>query len=148
MKIEIEKPVVPEWFDEWYQNVPDDNYGYDCSKKEHAIQLISQTGWGNWFHQSMKLDDDDRVKFTIENVSYVSDNKMELIQAIMYGYEIEQPLYYAKIKGWEDEYFYGFGEKFRTPKVTRTCAFKLTKEVWGDELGINDTNADFEKVEE
>ena len=104
MKIEIEKPIVPKWFDDWYKDVPAEQDGYGATKEEHAIQLVSQVGWGNGLYKSMsnlKREDEERV-------SYVLDNKTKLFHAILFGYEIKQePKYYARIKGYElinDEY--------------------------------------------
>lgn len=128
MKIEIEKPIVPQFIADWLETM--------YLRKGDKYPVL-----GLVFGRGSVIDE--------PVYNWVVDNKDTFVLAILYGYEVEQePLYYAKIKGWEDEYFYGFGEKFRTPKVTRPCAFRLTKEVWNDELGINDINADFEKVEE
>ena len=67
----------------------------------------------------------------------------------------QEPLYYAKIKGWEhvgtSSYYFGYDEDNDSLEVTYlNCnyhfAFSLTNEHW-NKLGINTTNADFEKVE-
>ena len=78
------------------------------------------------------------------------------VTAILYGYEVEQePLYYAKIKGWEhvgtSSYYFGYDEDNGSLEVTYLesnyrFAFSLTKKHW-DKLGISDTNAVFEEVE-
>lgn len=156
MKIEIEKPIVPKWFDDWYKDVPTEQDGYGATKEEHAIQLVSQVGWGNGLYKSMsnlKREDEERV-------SYVLDNKTKLFHAILFGYEIEQePLYYAKVKGWEltndKNIFWNYRSALLSPMLSRLYVSdkesndivktKLTKEEW-DELGINDTNADFREV--
>ena len=91
--------------------------------------------------------------------SFITDNKKELIEVILgtRGYEVEEePLYYALIKGHE----------LITDKGVSTCKYwnfntynsdvfpnnrlskhgiyltKMSKEDW-NELGINDSNADF-----
>ena len=153
MKIEIEKPAVPQWFDDWYKDVPTEQDGYGATKEEHAIQLISQVGWGNGLYKSMsnlKREHDE------ERVGYVLDNKTKLFHAILFGYEVEeQPLYYAKIKGWEhigtSSYYFGYDEDNDSLEVTYLesnyrFAFSLTHEHW-NKLGINAANADFEAVE-
>ena len=151
MKIEIDKPVVPKWFDEWYKGVPTEQDGYEASKEEHAIQLISQVGWGNGLYKSMSNLERERDE---ERVRYVLDNKMKLFYAILFGYEVEkEPLYYAKIKGWE---ILGGGFKWVYLENSKELIIgdvifpddeteAMTKEEW-NKVGINDTNADFEVV--
>lgn len=157
MKIEIEKPVVPKWFDDWYKDVPTEQDGYGATKEEHAIQLISQVGWGNGLYKSMsnlKREHDE------ERVGYVLDNKTKLFHAILFGYEVEkEPLYYAKVKGWELTssgcVFWNYYPTIESPLLPRICISnkeedvfartKMTIEEW-NEIGINDTNADFEEV--
>ena len=152
MKIEIEKPVVPKWFDDWYKDVPTEQDGYGATKEEHAIQLVSQVGWGNGLYKSMSNFEREHDE---ERVGYVLDNKKKLFHAILFGYEVEkEPLYYAKIKGWEllgvnhhwiyikeSKDFSVANVKFATDEMS-----KMTKEQW-EEIGVNDTNADFERVE-
>ena len=67
----------------------------------------------------------------------------------------QEPRYYAKIKGWEhigtSSYYFGYDEDNDSLEVTYLesnyrFAFSLTKKHW-NKLGINDTNADFERVE-
>ena len=80
----------------------------------------------------------------------------------MYGYEVEQePLYYAKIKGWalaeSERAFWNYRLNVLSPMLPRLYAgrkedevfvkTKMTIEEWNG-IGINDTNADFEEVEE
>ena len=66
-----------------------------------------------------------------------------------------ETVYYAKIKGWElvgtSVYYFGYNEDIASLEVTNLKSnyngtFTLTKKHWSI-LGINDTNADFEKVE-
>ena len=63
-------------------------------------------------------------------------------------------LYYAKIKGWEhvgtSSYYFGYDEDSDSLEVTYLesnyhFAFYLTKKHW-NKLGINENNADFERV--
>lgn len=155
MKIEIEKPVVPKWFDDWYKDVPTEQDGYGATKEEHAIQLVSQVGWGNGLYKSMSNFEREHDE---ERVGYVLDNKTKLFHAILFGYEVEkEPLYYAKMKGsnlvMDEIYTYwnkqkgnsklGLGLKNSTDITIKT---KMPKFEW-QSLGINDTNADFEAVE-
>ena len=151
MKIEIDKPIVPKWFDEGYKTFKAD--------KTHALYHLNRVGWGDGLTD---YDDVEVKSYPIKlfNVVEVYDNydsaKEYLSKAILFGYEIEQePLYYAKIKGWEhigtSSYYFGYDEDDDSLEVTYSesnyrFAFSLTKEHW-NKLGINDTNADFERVE-
>lgn len=152
MKIEIEKPVVPQWFDEWYKNVPTEQDGYDATKEEHAIQLISQVGWGNGLYESMS---DFKREKDEAKVGYVLDNKMKLFYAILFGYEVEQePRYYAKNKltgqylGNKDiRVGYGVPKPYWASNKLCFQVEKLSKEVFEKVYGLDDTNTDFERVE-
>lgn len=104
------------------------------------------------------------IRMKIEDLlgEYGYDNAKEyLSKAILYGYEIEQePLYYAKVKGWEltnnKNIFWNYRSVLLSSIFSRLCfgdkesdnivKTKLTKEEW-NELGINDTNADFDEGE-
>ena len=135
MKIEIEKPIVPQFVADWIESL------YDEGGSEYtAIGIM--------------------LGFTSKHDKPVHDwfvyNKDTFINAVMYGYEVEQqPLYYAKIKGWEhigtSSYYFGYDEDNDSLEVTYLegnyhFAFSLTNEHW-NKLGINMTNADFEAVE-
>ena len=135
MKIEIEKPVIPQFVADWIESL------YDEGGSEYtAIGIM--------------------LGFTSKHDKPVHDwfvyNKDTFINAVMYGYEVEQqPLYYAKIKGWEhigtSSYYFGYDEDNDSLEVTYLdgnyhFAFSLTNEHW-NKLGINATNADFEAVE-
>lgn len=151
MKIEIEKPVVPKWFDDWYKDVPTEQDGYEATKEEHAIQLVSQVGWGNGLYKSMSNLEREHDE---ERVGYVLDNKTKLFHAILFGYEVEkEPLYYAKNKltgqylGNKD---IGIGSCVPQPYwVSNKLCFqieKLPKKVFKRVYGLDDTNTDFERV--
>ena len=91
--------------------------------------------------------------------SFITDNKKELIEVILgtRGYRVEAPLYSALIKGHElidtgrvywdynksdDSVF--INELYSLPDSFLT---EMTKAEW-DKVGINDSNADFVRVEE
>ena len=91
--------------------------------------------------------------------SFITDNKKELIEVILGSreYEVEEPLYYALIKGHElidtarvywdydkyDESVF-ISELYSLPDNFLT---EMSKSEW-NKLGINDSNADFVKVGE
>ena len=134
MKIEIEKPVIPQFVADWIESL------YDEGGSEYtAIGIM--------------------LGFTSKHDKPVHDwfvyNKDTFITAVIFGYEVEkEPLHYAKIKGWEhigtSSYYFGYDEDNNSLEVTYLesnyrFAFSLTKKHW-NKLGINDTNADFEVV--
>ena len=136
MKIEIEKPVIPQFVADWIESL------YDEGGSEYtAIGIM--------------------LGFTSKHDKPVHDwfvyNKDTFINAVMFGYEIEQePRYYAKIKGWEhvgtSSYYFGYDEDNDSLEVTYLesnyrFAFSLTKKQW-NKIGVNDNNADFEVVSE
>ena len=135
MKIEIDKPVIPQFVADWIESLYDEG-----GSKYDAIGIM--------FEYSSKHDKPVH--------DWYVNNKSDFINAVMFGYEVEQqPLYYAKIKGWErigtSSYYFGYDEDNDSLEVTYLesnyhFAFSLTKKHW-NKLGINDTNADFVEVE-
>ena len=136
MKIEIEKPVVPKFVADWIEQL----YGQGFNSDDLLEVLFAR----NYNVAELRIFD------------WFVDDKERAVAAILYGYEVEQePLYYAKIKGWEhigtSTYYFGYDEDNDSLEVTYlNCnyrfAFSLTHEHW-NKLGINATNADFEAVE-
>lgn len=150
MKKEIEILVVPKWFDEWYKTFK--------GNKTNALYFLNRIGWG---HGLVDYNDKevkgypDKLFDVIEVYDNYESAKEHLSKAILFGYELEQePLYYAKIKGCDilDIYFYWvFYPHGRYVTVEEEHEYggatdMMTKEEWS-ELGVNDTNADFERVE-
>lgn len=91
---------------------------------------------------------------------FIYENKKELIEVILGSreYRIEEPLYYALVKGHElilDSYKnLALHKGARSPLyISYKCPLdnkfvvKMTKAEWS-ELGVNDSNADFARVEE
>ena len=95
--------------------------------------------------------------------SFITDNKKELIEVILgsRGYEVEEPLYCALIKGhelmvdqgdWTSKYWKcdtSNGHVFPNHRLINHDDYliEMSKSEW-NELGINDSNADFVRVEE
>lgn len=135
MKIEIDKPVIPQFVADWID-------------KEKQCTTLHKS-----FARAISLitHDDDWIKWEDE-----IGNRWSRIVATawLYGYEIEEePLYYAKIKGWEKAasgHFWNYETSFGNLLPSNNTQFegyhtKMTKTEW-NALGINDTNADFEEV--
>ena len=136
MKIEIEKPVVPRFVSDWIEQL----YGQGFNSDDLLEVLFAR----NYNVAELRIFD------------WFVDDKERAVAAILYGYGVEkEPLYYAKIKGWEhvgtSSHYFGYDEDNDSLEVTYlNCnyrfAFSLTKKHW-NKLGINNTNADFKAVE-
>lgn len=139
MKIEIDTPIVPKFVADWIEQL----YGQGFNSEGLLEAVILR----NYDIAELKI------------LKWFDNNKEKVVVAILYGYEVEQePLYYARMKGsnlvMDDIYTYwrkalgvsklGLGCKQHGDVLVKT---KMTKEEW-NELGINDTNADFEEVED
>ena len=132
MKIKIDKPVVPKFVADWIEQL----YGQGFNSDDLLEVLFAR----NYNVAELRIFD------------WFVDDKERAVAAILYGYGVEkEPLYYAKIKGWEhvgtSSYYFGYDEDNDSLEVTYLesnyrFAFSLTKKQW-NKLGINDTNADF-----
>ena len=139
MKIEIEKPFVPQFVADWIEQL----YGQGFNSDDLLEALFSR----NYEVAELKI------------FEWFTDDKERAIIAVLYGYEVDrEPRYYAKIKGWElihieavkaywcldiDDLFISTNGDLDIGEDHT----KMTKTEW-NEIGINDSNADFEKVEE
>ena len=157
--IEIEKPIVPQWFDEWYKT-----FNNNGGNNAQALYYLNRTGWGHALIDGNECEVEGYYEelHTLFGDCGYEDAKEYLSKAIIVGYEVEQePLYYARVKGWEltnnKNVFWNYRSVLLSPIFSRLyfgdkesdniVKTKLTKQQW-NELGINDTNADFEKVEQ
>lgn len=137
MKIEIETPFVPMFVADWIEPL----YGQGFSRGDLLEALFTR----NYDIAEPKI------------FRWFNEDKERAVIVILYGYEVEkEPVYYARMKGSDlvidETYTYwhkalgvsklGLGDKHHKDIVFKT---KMTKEEW-NELGINDTNADFEEV--
>ena len=73
MKIEIEKPVIPQFVADWIEQL----YGQGVNSDDLLEVLFSR----NYEVAELKIFD------------WFTDDKERAVTAILYGYEIEQPLY-------------------------------------------------------
>ena len=134
--------------------------------------LIVPEGLGRWLdHQELGKEStiftvisnlDQLFKINLDNRTgyFIMLNKKELIEVIIGNrdYQVEEQLYYALVKGHElvsnnvkywvcdERYKQKVFINFKTP-LSDMFINKLTKKKW-NELGVNDTNADFVRVEE
>lgn len=69
-KIEIEKPVLPKWLDEYMK---------DYKSEDNALMAISN------MHADVLFD----VTVGKKEDNYITDNVNKILTAIMYGYEVE-----------------------------------------------------------
>lgn len=140
MKIEIDKPVIPQFVADWIEKERTSSPIHKSFPR--AVDLVNHDNdWRNWANEVGSGSRWSRI----------------LATAWVKGYGIEQePLYYAKVKGWEhvgtSSYYFGYDEDNDSLEVTYLksnyrFAFSLTKKHW-NKLGVNDTNADFEKAED
>lgn len=142
MKIEIEKPVVPRFVADWYENEG------------------KRSSWWNWFYKWGR--DERRSDLETKTIGWMQDyNEEKFVDMFRCGYEVEQePLYYAKVKGWElattTIVFWNYRHIVERPILSKlyvggkesvdSFKTKMTIEQW-NEIGINETNADFDRVE-
>ena len=140
----IEKPIIPDFvanYIKWFKNDFEHNFAADI---DFIISLIQV---------SHKFSRREKIKNWISK----SGNAQKLLDAYRWGYEVEnEPLYYAKIKGHElvnesaDVYWNVDGnELYIDDKWNDYSGYKttkLTKCEWS-KLGIDNSNADFLKVE-
>lgn len=143
MKIEIGKPVIPQFVADWIEKERTSSPIHKSFPR--AVDLVNHDNdWRNWANE---------VGGSWSRI---------LATAWVKGYGIEQePLYYAKVKGWElattTIVFWNYRHIVERPILSKlyvggkesvdSFKTKMTIEQW-NEVGINDTNADFEKVED
>lgn len=144
MKIEIDKPVIPQFIADWIEKERTSSPIHKSFPR--AVDLVNHDNdWRNWANE---------VGGSWSRI---------LATAWVKGYGIEQgsSLYYAKIKGWEyigyahETMYWMFDKTNNSLYVSGTYNFKFhaygehnikfTIDEW-NKLGINDTNADFEEV--
>lgn len=128
---------------------------------------------GEWL-QSREIGDSGTYFSTIDSLfhywdfapdttvfNFISQNKKELIEVILgsRGYRVDKPLYYALIKGHEliaGENAFKYwkcdmrnGDIFLSNRYSQYGRYlaEMTENDWG-KFGINESNADFVKVDE
>lgn len=138
-----ELPLIPKFVTEWYESEG------------------KRSSWWNWFYKWGR--DERRSDLETKTIGWMQDyNEEKFVDMFRFGYEVEkEPLYYAKIKGWElattTIVFWNYRHIVERPILSKlyvglkegvdSFKTKMTKEEW-NKVGINDTNADFEVVSE
>ena len=141
MKIEIVKPVIPQFVADWIEKERTSSHIHKSFAR--AINLVnSDKDWRNWANE------------------VGSSWSRILATAWVNGYGVEQDaLYYAKIKGWEltegERVFWKYRLIITNISPSRLYTgdkedgffdiTKMTIEEW-NKVGINNTNADFDKA--
>lgn len=90
-----EKVKVPAWFDKWYRSVGSN--GWSNNRQENSVFKIARQGYGYDFYDD--IDDCEVNQIDVNKVDreYVKQHKLELIKAVIDGYEVEEPKYRVKI---------------------------------------------------
>ena len=133
--------------------------------------LVVPRDLGEWL-QSREIGDSGAYFSTIDALynywegvissptgSFITDNKKELIEVILgtRGYRVEAPLYSALIKGHElidtGRVYWDYDKSDNSVFISELYSLpdnfltEMSKSQW-NELGIDDSNADFIKMEE
>ncbi len=88
---EPKKPVMPKFFDDWAKQV------LEKRDKFYAISLIARAGWGYGVNYELGKSENpsttrELLDWLVEDSLYL--NKEKVINALLYGYEVEkEPLY-------------------------------------------------------
>lgn len=132
MKIEIEKPVIPQFVADWLESLYDEG-----GSKYDAIGIM--------FVYSSKYDKSVH--------DWYVDNKDKFIDAVIHDYEVEQePLYYAKNKltgqylgDMASDEEWAYAPRWIVDKRDLHVE-KLTKDEFRRIYGLDDTTVVFEEV--
>lgn len=131
-----------------------DDYSYNCLMKELEEQGFNMNFKNNPFSFEGEIyiweEKNNKLGFSIIKLNKILE-KYDLIE-----YHKEEPKYYAKVKGWElvdssDIYWNRYDGYpnlvINNTRESKGYTIKLTKSEWNN-LGINESNADFEEVGE
>ena len=141
--------TVPKFVDRWIKSNQQDECEY-ASVEDAEADSIHYAIYGLYANYPNTNPDVHIRKPVLEWLNN-RDNYSVLFKALMYGYELEETKYYAKIKGWDNtvakRVFWCYNGISSEPDLTdekypfSNDVFK-TMEEW-NKLGINETNADF-----
>ncbi|WP_333603509.1 hypothetical protein [Lactobacillus acetotolerans] len=92
---EYKQVRVPKWFSDWIVAVALDEKSF-ADAKITLIGKILQQGWCYSFTESAKFSESDHSEelfHTAENMRYIREHKLELIEAVINGYEIIEEVF-------------------------------------------------------
>lgn len=157
----IEKPVITQLVADWIEgNKEFEEKWNDYSKEDAMNDTIHFTIYGLFADYPATNSDVELRKPVIKWLSVDRGNYFNLVNSVRYGYEVEEEQkYFAKIKGHEkidsDDKYWNYcimdesleiaDNKVHADVLTEYI-LNTTKDEW-ENLGINDDNADFVKVE-
>lgn len=148
----LDKPdelvTVPKFVDRWIKCTQQDgDDGTDDDAKADSIHFAIYGLFANYPNTNPEVHIRKPVLDWLDN----RENYSVLFKALLYGYELEETKYYAKIKGWDStiakRVFWHYNGISSEPDLTdekypfSNDVFK-TMEEWA-EIGINETNAEF-----
>lgn len=87
------KIVVPKWFDEWYKNLERTSENH---RKKLAVYLLARVGFGHSLTKSWGYVDGQEGDLNSKQKRYAAKNKLKLIDAVLNGYVVEEPLYLVR----------------------------------------------------
>ena len=144
--------TVPKFVDRWIKANQQDECEYISADdaKADSIHFAIYGLFANYPNTNPDVHIRKPVLEWLDN----RENYIVLFQALMYGYELEKPRYFAKIKGWDNtvakRVFWCYTGISSEPDLTdekypfSNDVFK-TMEEWA-EIGINEDNAEFYEV--
>lgn len=143
--------TVPKFVDKWIKCTQQDEREYDSYEDEDAkadsIHFAIFGLFANYPNTNPRVQIRKPVLDWLDN----RENYSVLFKALMFGYNLEETKYYAKIKGWDNtiakRVYWGHNGVSSKPDLTdgkyafSSDIFK-TMEEW-EEIGINKDNAEF-----
>ena len=141
--------TVPKFIDRWIKYTQQDEREYESYEDAEAdsIHFAIYGLYANYPNTNPNV----QLRKPVLEWLNKRENYSVLFKALMYGYELEETKYYAKIKGWDNtvakRVFWHYNGISSEPDLTdekypfSNDVFK-TMEEW-NKLGINETNADF-----
>ena len=141
--------TVPKFIDRWIKCTQQDEREYESYEGAEAdsIHFAIYGLYANYPNTNPNV----QLRKPVLEWLNKRENYSVLFKALMYGYELEETKYYAKIKGWDNtvakRVFWHYNGISSEPDLTdekypfSNDVFK-TMEEW-NKLGINETNADF-----
>ena len=142
--------TVPKFVDRWIKSNQQEDESEYASIEDAEADSIHFAIYGLYANYPNTNPDVQLRKPVLEWLNK-RENYSVLFKALMFGYELEETKYYAKIKGWDStiakRVFWYYNGIYSKPDLTdETYAFSsdifMTMKEWA-EIGINENNAEF-----